>query len=116
MQRRFAHFVLILALTFALAGQGLAPATMAMEPGNGAMSNLSATPSVMCHGCEGMDHSKVMPSNCTISICSGIIAVLPAPGSVEARPLQSHWSLAQDELLGVTVPPPLGPPRVLHFA
>jgi hypothetical protein len=118
MRRHFAHglraFVLILAL--AVAGQGLASATMPMGPGNGPMSDMSATPSDMCHGCEGMDHSKAMPSNCTIGGCSGISAVLPAPVSVEALPLQSYRGVAHGEVQGITIPPPLGPPRALHFA
>ena len=116
MRRRFAHFTLILALAFALAGEGLAPATMAMGPGNGPMSNLSPTPLDMCNGCEGMDHSKAMPSNCTIGVCSGIIAVLPAPAPLVALALRSYRSVAQDEVQGITVSPPLGPPRALHFA
>jgi hypothetical protein len=118
MRRHIAHglraFVLILAL--AVAGQGLASATMPMGPGNGPMSDMSATPSDMCHGCEGMDHSKAMPSNCTIGVCSGISAVLPAPVSVEALPLQSYRGVAHAEVQGITIPPPLGPPRALHFA
>jgi hypothetical protein len=120
MRRHFAHglraFVLILALAFALAGQGLASATMPMEPGNGAMSNMSETPSRKCHGCEGMDHSKAMPSNCSVGVCSGIVAVMPAPVSVGALPLRSYWSLTRDGVLGITIPPPLGPPRALPFA
>jgi hypothetical protein len=118
MRRQFAHglraFVLILAL--AVAGQGLASATMAMGPNNGPMSNVSATPSDMCNGCEGMDHSKAMPSNCSIGVCSGIIAVQPAPASLEALTLRSYQSVAQDEVQGITISPPLGPPRALHFA
>jgi hypothetical protein len=116
MQRRFAHFVLILALAFALVGSGFVPATMGIDPGNGAMPNMSATASTMCRSCEGMDHSKAMPSNCSIGVCSGIIAVLPAPASLGALPLRSYRSIAQDEGHGITVSPPLGPPRILHFA
>jgi hypothetical protein len=118
MRRHISHglraFVLILALV--VAGQGLASATMPMTPGNGPMSNLSATPSDMCNGCEGMDHSKAMPPNCTIGVCFGIIAVLPAPVSLEAVPLRSYRSVAQDEVEGITISPPLGPPRTFHSA
>ena len=118
MQRHFSHglraFVLILAL--AVAGQAFASATMPMGPGNGPMANMSATPSDRCNGCEGMDHSKAMPSNCSIGVCSGIVAVMPAPVSLESLPLRSYRSIAQDEVQGITVSPPLGPPRTLHFA
>ena len=118
MRRHFAHglraFVLILAL--AVAGQGLASATMPMGPGDGAMSNVSATPSDMCNGCEGMDHSKTMPSNCSIGVCSGIVAIMPTPVPLESLALRSYRSIAQDGVQGITVSPPLGPPRTLHFA
>jgi len=120
MCRYFTHglraFALILALAFVLAGQGLASARMTSELGGDSLSSLTATPSGMCLGCEGMDHSKAMPVNCTIGVCSGVIAVLPAPVPVEALPLQSYRGFAQDKVRGITISPPLGPPRILHFA
>jgi hypothetical protein len=119
MRRNFTHglraFALILALAFALAGQGPASATMLSEPGGDSLSNLTATSSGMCRGCEGMD-SKAMPSNCAIGVCSGVVAVLPTPVPVEAPPLQSYRGVAQDKVQGITISPPLGPPRTLHFA
>ena len=116
MRCRFAHFVLILALVFALVGQSFVPAAMAMAPGHDSMSEMSTTSSAMCNGCLGMDHSKAMPSSCSIGVCSGIIAVLPDPASLESLPVRSYRSMAQNEAQGITVSPPLGPPRTLHFA
>jgi hypothetical protein len=120
MCRHFTHglpafALIVLALAFALAGQGLASATMPSEPGGDSLSNITAT-SGMCRGCEGMDHSKAMPWNCTIGVCSGVIAVLPAPVPVEALLLQSYRGVAQDKVRGLAISPPLGPPRTLHFA
>jgi hypothetical protein len=119
MRRHFTHglraFALILALAFALAGQQLASATMPSEPGGDSLSNLTATPSDMCRGCEGMD-SKAMPSNCAIGVCSGVVAVLATPVPVEAPPLQSYRGVSQDKVRGLTISPPLGPPRTLPFA
>jgi hypothetical protein len=119
MRRHFTHglqaFALILALAFGLAGQGLASATMPSEPGGDWLSNLTAMPSGMCRGCEGMDHSKGMPSNCAIGVCSGVIAVLPTPVPFEALLLPSYRGVSQDKVRGLTISPPLGPPRTLHF-
>jgi hypothetical protein len=109
-------FALIFALAFALAGQGLASATMPSEPGGDSLSSITATHLGMCRGCEGMDHSKGMPSNCTIGVCSSVAVLLPAPVPVSALPLKSYGGVAQDKVGGISISPPLGPPRTLHFA
>jgi hypothetical protein len=108
--------VFILALALALVGQVFAPFTMVMPPVNASMVGMSLTPSGLCLDCKGMDHSKAIGSDCTVGVCSGIVAVMPAPVSLEALPLRSYWIVARDEVQGITIPPALGPPRALHFA
>ena len=120
MWRYFSHrlraFVLILTVAFLLAGQEFASATMAMETGNDSISNKSATLSNMCPGCGGMDHSQAVPSDCMIGMCAGVSAILPATVLVEDMPIAAFPAVGQGAGQGLTIPPPLGPPRALHFA
>jgi hypothetical protein len=97
-------------------GQGFAPAAMAMQPQNAAMTNMSVTPSDMCPDCKGMDHSKAMPSDCAIGVCTAVVGVLPTLGLSDVQRLSSFVSVAQDTGQGISIPPPLGPPRPLYLA
>jgi hypothetical protein len=125
MARRFAHRLralsLIIALAFALVGQGFAPVAMAMQPQDASMTGMSATsgmstaPSEICLGCKGMDHSKAMRFDCAIGVCSAVVGVLPSFELADVQPLSSFASVAQEAGHGITIPPPLGPPRPLHL-
>lgn len=70
----------------------------------------------MCPDCKGMDHSKAMPSDCAIGVCTAVVGVLPSYGLADMQPPSSFASVAQDAGQGITIPPPLGPPRPLHLA
>jgi hypothetical protein len=125
MARRFAHRLralsLIIALAFALVGQGFAPAAMAMQPQHASMTDMSAmrgmstTPSDMCPACKGMDHSKAMPSDCAIGVCFAVVGLLPSVELADVQPMSSFASIAQDAGRGITISPPLGPPRPFHL-
>jgi hypothetical protein len=120
MARRLTHrlraVAVILALAFAMAGQGFATAAMAMQPQNASMTSMSAALSGMCPDCQGMDHSKAMQSDCAIGLCTAVVGVLPSYGLADVHPLSSFASVAQDAGQGIAIPPPLGPPRPLHLA
>src|SRR5437763_827096 len=104
---------LVLALAFALVGLGFAPAAMAMQTDGAMMVGMS--PSPMCLGCAGIDQSKAMPSGCAGAICAGVIAVLPATDVIQAAFPLVFPRIADSEGRGITVPPPLGPPRPLQL-
>ena len=110
---RLRAFALIFALTFALVGQAFVPAAMAMQPEGTATASISALPSDMCKGCKDMDHSKA--SECGLGVCVGTIAILPQMSRVEATSLAAFPGAGQLDGQGLTIPPPLGPPRSLHL-
>jgi hypothetical protein len=122
MQRRLAHclraFVLVVTVAFPLAGQEFASASMAMamETGNDSISDKSATLSNMCPGCGGMDHSQAVPSDCMIGMCAGVNAILPATVFAEDEPFAAFPVVGQGDGQGLTIPPPLGPPKAFHSA
>jgi hypothetical protein len=120
MRRRLAHclraFVLILTVAFPLAGHEFASATMAMETGNDSISDKSATLSNMCPGCGGTDHSQAVPSDCMIGMCAGVNAILPATVFAEGATFAAFPVVGQGDGQGLTIPPPIGPPRAFHSA
>jgi hypothetical protein len=111
---RLSTLMVILTLAVALVGQAFAPAAMAMPPDRAAPTDMS--PSHLCPGCAGIDHSKAVPADCAGAVCSGVIAVLPATPSVQAKLLPVFPRVADSEARGIAVPPPLGPPRPFHLA
>jgi hypothetical protein len=111
---RLSTLIVILTLAFALVGQAFAPAAMAMQPDRAAMAGMSA--SDVCAGCADIDHSKAVPADCAGAVCAGLVAVLPATFGVQATFLPVFPRVAESEGRGITIPPPLGPPRPLHLA
>jgi len=89
---------------------------MAMQPESTAVSGMPTSPSGMCPDCKGMDHSKAIAPDCAIGVCAGLIAILPAALGIDATPLSVFQIVAQRQGRGITIPPPLGPPRLLHLA
>jgi hypothetical protein len=89
---------------------------MATETGNDSISHKSATLSNMCPGCGGMDHSQAVSSDCMIGMCAGVNAILSATVFAEGAPFAAFPVVGQDDGQGLTIPPPLGPPRAFHFA
>jgi hypothetical protein len=63
-----------------------------------------------------MDHSKAIAPDCAVGVCAGLIAVLPAALDVDTTSLSTFQIVAQRQGRGITIPPPLGPPRLLHLA
>jgi hypothetical protein len=104
-------FVLVLAV--ALVGQIFAPFAMAMPTYNDSMVGMSLTPSAMCPDCKEMDHSKAIGSNCSVGLCSGVMAILPNLTAIDAKPSASIPRVAHNRSLGITTQPDTGPPRSL---
>ena len=111
---RMSTLLVILTLAVALVGQAFAPVAMAMPPDGVASADMS--PSHLCPDCAGMDHSKAVPANCAGAVCAGVIAVLPATPTVQPTLPSVFPRFADSAGRGITVPPPLGPPRPLHLA
>ena len=111
---RLRALVLILTLALGLAGQTFAPAVMAMQSDQVAMSGTASSDS--CPVCNGLDHSKAMAADCGIGLCSGVVAVLPAtlPGPATHHP--SFARVADNGGQGISIPPALGPPRFSHLS
>jgi hypothetical protein len=101
---------------FALIGQAVAPA-MTMHPGHDSMEAMSMKSSDMCPGCVGNDHSAAVPSDCVVGLCSGVVAVLPAPAP-QIGPVVSvtYRSTVFQGEHGITLPPDPAPPKLLSLA
>ena len=105
--------VFVLALAVALVAQVFAPFAMAMPTHNASMVGMSLTPSGMCPDCKDMDHSKAIGSNCSVGLCSGVMAILPNLAAIDATPSASIPRVAPNRSLGITTQPDTGPPRSL---
>jgi hypothetical protein len=106
-------WTLVLIMAFALVGQSFAPAAMEMRSEASAMT--ATSPSHLCSGCV-RDMSKGALADCAGFLCAGIIAILPTV-LVEQVAFPSVFPrIADAKRRGIAVPPPLGPPRSLHFA
>jgi hypothetical protein len=103
----------VLALAVALVGQIFAPFAMAMPTYNASMVGMWLTPSGMCPDCKDMDHSKAIGSNCSVGLCSGVMAILPNLAAIDAIPSASIPRAAHNRSLGITTQPDTGPPRSL---
>jgi hypothetical protein len=118
---RLRAFVVVLALAFGLVGQTFAPAAMAMASGTTpmaatAIADASMSPTDICPGCASIDHSKGMLSDCSVGLCSAVVAILPAGNKAMAtRFVGVFVSVAESAGRGITIPPAVGPPRLLHL-
>ena len=102
----------VLALAVALVGQIFAPFAMAMPTYNDSMVGMS--PLQPCAPiCKEMDHSKAIGSNCSLGLCSGVMAILPNLTAIDATPSASIPRVAHNRSLGITTQPDTGPPRSL---
>ena len=115
---RLRTFLLILALALGLVGRVFAPAAMAMPsgttPGATAEMTVAISSSGTCAACA--DHSSAMLSDCSVGLCSAVAAILPAGNrTVSTRMTVDFVRAAESAAQGITFPPALGPPRLLHF-
>jgi hypothetical protein len=112
---RLPALLLIMTLALALIGEGFAPAAMAMQPQSAAINTMSS--SHLCADCAGLDHSKAVPAGCASSVCAGIVAVLPGTVLLLQASVPSLFpNVANSETRGISVPPPVGPPRIFYLA
>src|SRR5262245_1547419 len=105
--------VFVLALAFALVGQGFAPFAMAMPSDNASMVGMPLTSSNMWPDCKDMDHSKALGAHGSVGLCWVVVAILPNLTAIAATPSVSIPRVAHDRGLGITTQPDTGPPRSL---
>jgi hypothetical protein len=86
---------------------------MPMPTHNASMVGMSLTPSGMCPDCKDMDHSRAIGSNCSVGLCSGVMAILSNLTAIDATPSASIPRVAHDRSRGITTQPDTGRPRSL---
>jgi hypothetical protein len=106
---------LILVLALVLMPQVIVQAAMTMQSGHGSTADMPMLPFDMCHGCTGKD-STAVPSDCLVRLCSGVVAVLPAPILQITPALGAPYmaTVFQGEH-GITISPDPAPPRLPHL-
>jgi hypothetical protein len=106
---------LILVLALVLMPQVIVQAAMTMQSGHGSTADMPMLPFDMCHGCTGKD-STAVPSDCLLRLCSGVVAVLPAPILQITPALGAPYmaTVFQGEH-GITISPDPTPPRLPHL-